>query len=237
MSALTTKRPPTAPRVPGRLARCVRSFRPATAVSALLALLMLAGCQKETGWHETVISGAMPDLALSMTRAEDGKAVTAADYRGKVALLYFGYTFCPDICPTTLANVATILQGLGSEADDVRVLFVTVDPDRDTADVLNQYTDAFAPQVDGMRGTDDQLAALARRYRVAYSVTPSDDPAQYKVTHSPAIYVFDRRGTARLLLSSLGTDKPGASGAVADLKRLVGERETGGFLALLEGLL
>src|SRR5690606_26136030 len=123
------------------------------------------------------VTGISPDLKFTMTRTEDGKQATAADYRGKVVLLYFGYTFCPDICPTTLANVAEILKGLGDEADKVRVLFVTVDPGRDTPKVLDQYTAAFAPQVDGLVGSPDELAALARRYRIAYSVKPNDNPA------------------------------------------------------------
>jgi protein SCO1/2 len=198
-----------------------------------LLLLAVAGCTQDKSWHETEITGALPNLQLAMTRAKDHKAVTAADYRGKVTLLYFGYTFCPDVCPTTMANVARILEGLGNLARQVRVLFVTVDPNRDTLKVLNQYANAFAPQVDGLRGTPDQLAALARRYRIAYSVTPSSDPAKYEVTHSSAIYVFDRKGTVRLLISSLGTAKPDVKGATADIRRLLGEGDTSGPLAWL----
>jgi protein SCO1/2 len=198
-----------------------------------LLLLAVAGCTQDKSWHETEITGALPNLQFAMTRAKDHKAVTAADYRGKVTLLYFGYTFCPDVCPTTMANVARILEGLGNLARQVRVLFVTVDPNRDTLKVLNQYANAFAPQVDGLRGTPDQLAALARRYRIAYSVTPSSDPAKYEVTHSSAIYVFDRKGTVRLLISSLGTAKPDVKDATADIRRLLGEGDTSGPLAWL----
>ena len=115
------------------------------------------------------MSGTFPTLGFTMTRATDGKEVNAADYKGKVALLYFGYTFCPDVCPTTLLNLTMVLKKLGPLADDVRVLFVTVDPNRDTLDVLKQYTHAFAPQTVGLRGTADQLAELAKRYRVAES--------------------------------------------------------------------
>lgn len=213
------------------------SFRPrgvaGMAPLAALLLLVLAGCTQDKSWHETDITGALPDLQFSMTRAKDDKAVTAADYRGKVTLLYFGYTFCPDICPTTMANVARILEGLGNHAKEVRVLFVTVDPDRDTLKILNQYTNAFAPQVDGLRGTADQLAALARRYRIAYSVKPSSDPTKYEVTHSSAIYVFDQKGTVRLLISSLGTAKPDIKGATEDIRRLLREGGTSGPLAWL----
>jgi protein SCO1/2 len=198
-----------------------------------LLLLTLAACTQDKSWHETDITGALPELQFTMTRTKDDKAVTASDYRGKVTLLYFGYTFCPDICPTTMANVARILKGLGGLADQVRVLFVTVDPNRDTPKILNQYTNAFAPQVDGLRGTPDQLAALARRYRIAYSVKPSPDPAKYEVTHSPAIYVFDKKGTSRLLISALGTAEPDIKGATTDIRRLLGQDDTSSPLAWL----
>lgn len=199
-------------------------------LGAMLVATALSACSEQSGWHETDLTGAMPDLAFTMTRAKDGKQVTAANYKGDVTLLYFGYTFCPDVCPVTMSNVAQILQKMGKTANKVRVLFVTVDPNRDTAKVLNQYTSAFAPQMDGLRGTPDQLAALARRYRVAYSVHASSDPSKYKVTHSPAVYVFDQQGHIRLLISSLASDNPNIAGAVADLTRLADEGGSSGFL-------
>jgi len=183
--------------------------------------LAVAGCDKPQPWHETDITGALPALAFTMTRADDGQTVTADDYHGKIVLLYFGYTFCPDVCPTTLSNIAQILDRLGPQADDVRVLFVTVDPNRDTLPVLKQYADAFAPQVDGLRGDPGQLAALAKRYRVAYSVQPKTAEHAYEVSHGSAVYVFDRTGQVRLLLSSLATGKPEIAGTAADLKRLI----------------
>ncbi len=185
------------------------------------ALTSLAGCHDHQAWHNTNITGAMPRLSFTMMRGTDGKEVTAGDYVGKVVLLYFGYTNCPDICPTTMASVADILKKLKSKADQVRVLFVTVDPNRDTLAVLKDYTSQFAPQMDGLRGTPDQLAALARRYRVSYSVTPATKGQPYEVTHSSAIYVFDKKGAIRLLLSSLSSNNPNIDGSVADLKRLI----------------
>ncbi len=100
----------------------------------------------------------MPDLAFAMTRANDGKAVDAGDYRGHVVVLYFGYTNCPDACPTTLSDLATLLKRMGPKANDVRVLFVTVDPDRDLSAPLRAYVTAFAPQIDGLRGSNDEIA-------------------------------------------------------------------------------
>ena len=199
---------------PAPLARLVAGF-------ALVAGL-LTGCgDSGEPWHATDMKGTMPDLSLTMTRASDGKEVTAEDFKGKVTLLYFGYTFCPDVCPTTLANIGVILRKLGPDADHVRALFVTVDPDRDTLPVLKSYVKLFAPQVVGLRGNPDQLAALARRYRVSYSVTPKSGGEPYEVTHSSAVYVFDQTGALRLLISSLSTSKPDIDGSVEDLKRLI----------------
>jgi protein SCO1/2 len=213
------------------------AFRALAAALVLFSMgAALSACNRDEGWHATDVTGISPDLKFTMTRAEDGKEVTAADYRGKVTLLYFGYTFCPDICPTTLANVAEILKGLGSEANKVRVLFVTVDPGRDTPKVLNLYTDAFAPQMDGIVGTADELAALARRYRIAYSVKPDDNPSRYEVSHSPAIYVFGKEGKARLLIGNLGVGKPDLKGIGADLHRLIGDNGKSGWLGWLQGV-
>ena len=181
---------------------------------AALALVLLAAACGRSDWHATEISGAMPALDFSMTRANDGKAVTAGDYRGKVVVLYFGYTHCPDICPTTLANLSEVLQKLGARANDVRVLFVTVDPNRDTQALMKTYVNSFARQIDGLRGSDNQLTTLARRYRVAYSVTPG---ANYEVMHSNAVFFFGRDGKA--LLVSTQTDD--VTGLTEDLKRLL----------------
>jgi protein SCO1/2 len=203
-------------------------------IGAGIGLALLAGCGSSEPWHAIDVSGSSPPLALTMTRASDGRQVSAADYRGRVVMLYFGYTFCPDICPTTLANIAEILNQLGAEAEHVRVLFVTVDPNRDTAPVLAVYVRNFAPQIEGLRGTPDQLEALARRYRIAYSVTPETKDHPYEVTHSSAIYVFDASGAARLLVSSLGTAEPDVAGTAADLKRLVEGANPPGWLARLQ---
>jgi protein SCO1 len=186
-----------------------------------LAMLALGGCDQDQKWHAMNVSGSSPALAFTMTRAEDGKEVTQADYRGKIVLLYFGYTYCPDVCPTTLTNVASILEKLGPEAKQVQMLFVTVDPNRDTLSALKEYVKNFAPEIDGLRGTPDQLAALARRYRVVYSVRPETKDHPYEVTHSSAIYVFDATGAARLLIPSLASTTPDIKGTTADLKRLI----------------
>jgi protein SCO1/2 len=195
------------------------------ALGAGLLTLTVSGCDKKTPWHESDISGSLPPLSFSMTDAQTGRLVTAVDFRGKVTLLYFGYTMCPDLCPTTLTNLADVLKKLGAQADDLRVLFVTVDPNRDNLPALKRYVALFAPQMVGLRGTPDELAALARRYRVAYSVTPAHDGHPYEVTHSSLVYVFDQIGNARLLVDSMATQKPDVVGTEDDLRRLIVQRE------------
>jgi protein SCO1/2 len=196
-------------------------------------LALVAGCGDGGQWHATDVSGNVPPLALAMTRAGDGKEVTAADYRGKIVLLYFGYTHCPDECPTTLANVARVLSRLGSEARQVRMLFVTVDPERDTAPVLAAYVRNFAPEIEGLRGTQDTLAILARRYRVVYSLAPESAGDAYTVTHSAGTYVFDRTGAARLIVGTLEEARPDLAGTAADLLRLIGDQAPPRLLARL----
>ena len=197
------------------------------------ATLALSGCTPSAKWHAMNVSGSTPALQFAMTRVGDGKPVTAADYRGKIVMLYLGYTNCPDVCPTTLANLASVLRRLGPDANHVRMLFVTVDPNRDTPQVLKEYVENFAPQIDGLRGTADQLEALARRYRLVYSVEPETKDHPYEVTHSSAVYVFDSSGAARLLVASLSTTTPDIAGTAADLKRLVEAGSPPGFFARL----
>jgi protein SCO1 len=192
----------------------------AVAAAAFIGAVLLAS-PPARAWNSDDMSGALPNLAFTMKRASDGKTVTAADYKGKIVLLYFGYTFCPDVCPTTLLNIATMLKKMGKKADDVRVLFVTVDPNRDTLPVLKQYTEAFAPQVVGLRGTPGELANLAKRYRVSYSVTPAHDGKPYTVTHGAAVYVFNRAGEIKLLFTSLSKPSTKLAPTEADLRAMI----------------
>lgn len=186
-----------------------------------LLVAPLAGCGGPGKWHSVDVTGSLPSLSFTMTRATDGRPVTAADYRGQVVMLYFGYTACPDACPTTLSNVADVLGKLGKLQDRVSVLFVTVDPNRDSLATLKDYAAAFSPRMAGLRGTPDQLARLARRYRVVYSVSPATKDHPYEVTHSSALYVFDQTGAARLLVPSMASTTPDITGTAADLRRLV----------------
>ena len=182
-------------------------------IAAVLFCLLLAGCGRSP-FHMTDISGAGPRLDFRMTRAGDGKVVTGADYRGKVVALYFGYTNCPDVCPTTLSDLSRMLTKVNSP--DVRVLFVSVDPTRDSPAALAQYAAAFSKQMDGLRGGEEALADMARRYRVAYSVEPGPP---YTVMHSNAVFFFDRDGKARLVT----TDTSNSDAMAQDVKRLLSQ--------------
>jgi len=189
-------------------------------VAGMLAVALLAG-NPARAWNGDDMTGVLPTLKFTMTRASDGKTVTAADYKGKIVLLYFGYTNCPDVCPTTLLNVTDMLKKLGKQADDVRMLFVTVDPNRDTLDILKQYTGTFAAQIDGLRGTPDELATLAKRYRVSYSVTPAENGKPYEVTHGAAVYVFNRQGEIKVLFTRLSAPNVKLAPWTEDLRRMV----------------
>jgi protein SCO1/2 len=185
--------------------------------AALLLFLSLAACTKsQPPFLLQNITGLMPRLEFALTN-QDNKAVSAENFRGQIVLLYFGYTECPDACPTTLAMLEQALRSLGSQATDVRVLFVSVDPQRDTAPVLKRYVNAFGPQFVGLRGDDAALKALTRRYRVAYHREKPGADGYYSVDHSSAVFVFDRTGVPRLLAGSTSGVKPIAS----DLHRLL----------------
>jgi protein SCO1 len=187
------------------------------AACALLALAALAACapaQAPFGLQN--VTGLLPPLRFDLT-SQDGRLVSAEDYRGKVVLLYFGYTNCPDVCPTTLARLDRAVESLGSRAAQVRVLFVSVDPARDTAAVLKRYVSAFGPEMVGLRGDDAALDALIRRYRVTYHREPPDARGYYAVDHSSAVFIFDRAGDARLLAEESSAPKVIA----ADLRRLL----------------
>jgi protein SCO1/2 len=124
-----------------------------------------------------------------------GKAVTDKDFRGHFLLVYFGYTFCPDVCPTTLNDVAQAMEKLGPRAANVQVLFITVDPKRDTPKVIEQYAAAFSPKFIGLTGTPDQIKTVAREYRVYYAEhRTGPGPNDYAMDHSSILYLMGPDG-------------------------------------------
>jgi protein SCO1/2 len=196
------------------------------------AFLALTACHKDLASQQDVSTiGLVPSLSLAMQDVTTGKPVTEASFAGKTVLLYFGYTNCPDVCPTSLYNVDKILRRLGPLANNVVFLFVTVDPDRDNAATLAQYTALFGPHIQGLRGTADQLYSLARRYRVVFSVTKTP---VYAVTHSAAVYVFDPKGRAQFLIAGLDTADPDFAGIATDLAGVITRSQDHSLLAWLE---
>lgn len=193
----------------------MRGWRKRTG-AALIALGLLAACSSDGPWRTHDIARLVPDLAFALND-DGGRSVSAQDYRGKVTLLLFGYTHCPDVCQTTLAELAQTLRASDGGRDDARVLFVTVDPARDSTAVMRRYVRAFGPQFVGLRGDAAALAALARRYRVSYSLDQPDAQGEYAVNHASAVFVFDRDGRARLLF----TTRDAPDSMAQDLRRVM----------------
>jgi protein SCO1/2 len=190
---------------------------------ALLLLLLLAcagsGCERAVAppvFKGIDITGAdyAHDFALT---DQNGKARTLADFHGKVVVMFFGYTQCPDVCPTTMAELTQVLHKLGPDAARVQVLFVTLDPERDTAELLRQYVPAFDPRFLGLRAEPSGLEALAKEFHLFYQKVPGSQPGSYSLNHTAGLYVFDRAGQVRLFIRN---DAP-VDDIVADLRRLL----------------
>lgn len=148
------------------------------------------------------VRGFLPDLDFELVAA-GGKTVTEKDFEGKIVMMFFGYASCPDICPTTMAQLSQVMAALGPQAERVRILFISVDPHRDTPEILQAYVNAFDQNAIGLTGSEKQISQLARRYRVAYQIEKprGDDTEAYEVAHSRGIYIFDDKGKARVLAS------------------------------------
>jgi protein SCO1/2 len=187
---------------------------------AILLMLLVTACHSGPPWETKNITGLMPPLAFKLTEANRNIAVQAKDYRGHVLLVYFGYTHCPDACPLTLSRLKSALAKLGEQAQQVRVLFVTIDPGRDKLPELKRYAEFFGPQVVGLRGDQAELRALTKRYRVTYGYDKPDAHGNYTVSHSSAVYAFDRTGKARLLVRP----KDSIEAITSDLRRLLAEK-------------
>ena len=163
----------------------------------LLALGLLAGCTPaEPVFKSTDISGTSYGKTLRLTD-HHGQERTLADFKGKVVTIFFGYTQCPDVCPTALSGMSTVMQELGPEADRVQVLFVTVDPERDTPELLAQYVPVFDARFLGLYGTAEKIAEVAKEFRVFYRKS-GDLAGHYTIDHSAGTYVFDPQGRLRL---------------------------------------
>jgi protein SCO1/2 len=191
----------------------------AAAVPLALALAGLSACDRLTSsrsFKAVDITGAdyarrldLPDL--------DGKLRTLSDFRGKLVVVFFGFTQCPDVCPTTLAKMSEVMKLLGESARKVQVVFVTVDPERDTAQVLREYVAVFDPGFIALRGDAEQLTAVRKEFRLIVQKNAGATPTSYTIDHTAASYVFDTEGRPRLYVRHEAT----AADIAADLRQLL----------------
>lgn len=192
---------------------------------ALLLAAGLEGCDRLGGsdspkasFKSVDITGAEYGRQLALPDA-DGKPRTLADFKGKVAVVFFGYTQCPDVCPTTLAELAEVKRALGADGERVQGVFVTVDPERDTAAVLQAYMASFGPGMVALRGSAAQVAEAAREFKVFYAKVPGKTETSYTIDHTAGSYVIDAKGHLRLFVR-YGTP---ADALAADLKLLLAQ--------------
>ena len=191
------------------------------AAAALLAACdgKLLGAADKPSFKGIDITGAEYARSLRLTDA-DGQPRSLTDFKGKVVVVFFGYTQCPDVCPTTMAELAEVKRSLGAEGAKVQGVFVSVDPERDTADLLKAYLGNFGPDMVGLRGSADEVKAAAREFKVFYAKVPGKTESSYTVDHTAGSYVFDTQGRVRLF-TRYGS---GAQALADDIKRLLAEK-------------
>lgn len=186
--------------------------------------LLLLGCDKLTPaptqppFKGIDITGAEYARTLNLSD-QFGKARTLDEFKGKVSVVFFGYTQCPDVCPATLAELAQIKKSLGKDGERVQGIFVTLDPKRDTQEVLKAYMANFDPSFVALSGTPEQIKAAAQEFKVFFAISPGKTETSYTVDHTAGSFVFDARGKVRLFIR-YGS---GAEALAADLKALLAQ--------------
>ena len=177
------------------------SHKAISAMALLASLVMLGGCfGDDENWNGKDISGLMPELAFELT-GTSGDTVTAEQTDGNIRLLFFGFTSCPDICPATLQKLSRAVKDLPEALrTDTQIVFVSVDPQRDTPERIDSYVSFFSDRAIGLTGEEPALRELSKRYRTTFGYDEPDADGNYNVSHSGAVYVFDREGKARLLI-------------------------------------
>ena len=197
---------------------------PARRALLLAAAAVLAGCDgalpggSKPAFKSIDITGAEYARTLQLSDP-DGHLRSLADYKGKLVVVFFGYTQCPDVCPTTMAELAEVKRSLGPDGARVQGIFVTVDPARDTAELLKAYAANFGPDIIGLRGTPEQTTAAAKEFKVFYNKVPGKTDTSYTVDHTAGSYIFDAKGKVRLF-TRYGS---GAQALADDLKILLAE--------------
>ncbi len=189
--------------------------------SAAAGLVALAGCERASApaapaFKAVDITGAeyARDFALTDT---EGRRRTLADFKGRVVVVFFGFTQCPDVCPTTLLELAEVKRSLGADGARVQGVFITVDPERDTPEVLKAYVDNFGSDFVALRGTPDETRETAKHFKVFFNKVPGKVAGSYSIDHTAASFVFDPQGRVRLFVR-YGS---GAQALAEDLKRLL----------------
>ena len=183
----------------------------------------VAGCDRaatggKPSFHAIDITGADYAKELNL-RDADGRPRTLADFKGKVTVVFFGFTQCPDVCPTTLAELAQARKLLGADGARVQGVFVSVDPARDTPEVLKAYVSTFGSDFVALHGSDDEIKAAAKQFKIFYSKVPGKTEGSYTIDHTAGSYVLDANGRVRLF-TRYGV---GAEKLAADLKILLAE--------------
>jgi protein SCO1/2 len=189
-------------------------------VSAVFAFLLAACGDTAPKFQLTDVSGA--DFARDVRLTDhNGRPRTLADFKGKVVVVFFGYTHCPDVCPVTLSELAGVADGLGKDAERLQVLFITVDPERDTPEVLAKYVPAFNPGFLGLYGDADATARTCKEFKIFYQKQPAAGGG-YSVDHSAGTYIYDTAGHLRLF-ASYGQ---GAAKMLSDIRTLLSQANT-----------
>jgi protein SCO1 len=200
------------------MARLDRRLILSAALLPLLAACGKADAPPKAAFKAVDITGAEYAQELDLPDA-DGKRRKLADFKGKVTVVFFGYTQCPDVCPTTLAELAQVKQSLGADGSRVQGVFVTIDPARDTPEVLKAYVGNFGADFVALRGTEDETKALAKAFKVFYAKVPGKTETSYTMDHTAGSYLFDGKGRVRLF-TRYGT---GAEALKHDLALLLAE--------------
>ncbi|RZI55544.1 MAG: SCO family protein [Rubrivivax sp.] len=192
-------------------------------LGALGATTLLAGCDKlgfssapKASFQGVDLTGAAYARGFSLPD-QNGKTRTLDDFKGKVVVVFFGFTQCPDVCPTTLAELAQVKKALGPDGDKVQGVFVTVDPERDKPELLKAYLDSFDPGFVALRGSPEQLKETAKEFKIYYAKVPGKTPDSYTMDHTAASFLFDPQGRVRVF-SRYGA---GAQALMSDIKALI----------------
>jgi len=186
------------------------------ALTALLAAALAACSAEKPAFKGIDITGAEYARQLALTDAT-GKPRTLADFKGKVVVVFFGYTQCPDVCPTTLAEIAEVKSKLGADGDKVQAVLVTVDPERDTPEVLAAYVKNFGSDFVALRGTPEQTTAAAKEFKVFFAKVAGKTEGSYTMDHTAGSFVFDAQGRVRLFIRQGG----GAEAMASDVRLLL----------------